>query len=76
MCGRHWRIVPDVLKKALKKVYVQGQENRKDPSSEYLLTAAVCVEQVARKEGFTEDIIEAEVELYEIWANMVRTGTP
>lgn len=50
-CGRHWGMVPRRLQVKLWRVYVPGQEQRKDPTPEYLVVAEECVVAVAVKEG-------------------------
>jgi hypothetical protein len=39
MCGRHWRMVPEHLKRAIWANYRPGQEHTKDPSLAYLNAA-------------------------------------
>lgn len=63
MCLPHWRRVPKRLADALWLVYVPGQENRKDPTPEYLVAAEACIVAVAVKEGLqTEADAAARVE--------------
>lgn len=51
MCARHWRMVPKRLRDALWAVYVPGQEDRKDPTGEYITVARQCIDAVAVTEG-------------------------
>jgi hypothetical protein len=50
MCARHWRMVPTNIKRRVWLWYRDGQEERKDPSPEYLRAADDAIEAVARKE--------------------------
>lgn len=50
MCRRHWRMIPKRMQRELWAVYVPGQEERKDPSREYLQVAKRLVHYVAEKE--------------------------
>ncbi len=62
-CHRHWRILPDLLKAAVYRVYVVGQEDRKDPSALYLMVQGVAVAFVARHEGrWSEEQTHAHLE--------------
>lgn len=71
MCRRHWFMVPFRLRAALLRAYVPGQERRMDPSAVYLRAAAACVRSVAEAEGQPPEHIEAEVNLYESWAQRI-----
>lgn len=51
MCGRHWRMVPRALQRAVWATYRPGQENTKDPTPEYLDAAQAAIDAVARREG-------------------------
>lgn len=50
-CLKHWRMVPRALQKELWAEYVPGQEDRKDPTPEYLVVQERCVVAIAVKEG-------------------------
>lgn len=51
MCRRHWYMLPKEWRDAVWAVYVPGQEERMDPSPEYLKVAAAAIEVVEEKEG-------------------------
>ena len=51
MCGRHWAMVPTDLKLAVWAVYVPGQEERMNPTDEYLKVSNLAIEAVAKMEG-------------------------
>lgn len=51
MCGRHWRMVPKVMQDELWAVYVNGQEDRKDPTSEYMQVAVKIRDYVRELEA-------------------------
>lgn len=51
MCAKHWRMVSPELQAAIWKVYVPGQEERKDPSPLYLLVQRLAVVEVAVRTG-------------------------
>lgn len=51
MCLRHWRMVPKKLQQDVWRTYVPGQENRKDPTDEYMKAHRAAIAAVAAKEG-------------------------
>lgn len=51
MCRPHWFSLPKTMRNAVWAVYVPGQENRMDPSREYLEVAHNAIEWLANKEG-------------------------
>lgn len=51
MCLRHWKMVPELLKRRLLACYVPGQEVRKDPTDAYLRVAMEALDAVAEKEA-------------------------
>ena len=51
MCARHWRMVPRALQDDVWAEYVPGQEQRLDPTTDYLDAAHAAIEAVATKEG-------------------------
>ena len=51
MCPPHWRIVPKAMQQAIYDVYVPGQENRKDPTWDYLYVSQSIADWVAWTEG-------------------------
>jgi hypothetical protein len=51
MCRKHWFMVPKSLRDMVWEHYVPGQEQRKDPTEEYLLVTADCIRYIARVEG-------------------------
>lgn len=71
MCAYHWGMVPRPQQRTLWAHYVRGQENRMDPTAEYLTAAAACVRAVAEQEDIPEAEIAFEVSMYEAWAEMV-----
>ena len=46
MCKRHWRMVPKPLQDAVWATYVPGQEQRRDPTPEYLAAARAAINAV------------------------------
>lgn len=50
MCKPHWLMVPKPLRRAVWTLYRSGQEERKDPSDEYLVAARRAIEAVADRE--------------------------
>lgn len=50
MCPRHWRLVPADLKDAVWLEYEPGQEERMDPTFEYVVAARDAINAVARVE--------------------------
>lgn len=55
MCLRHWRLVPKALKDAVWAAYEPGQEERMDPTPEYMVAARAAIGAVANKEGSTHE---------------------
>lgn len=51
MCLKHWRMVPEALQIRVWATYIPGQENRKDPTDEYLDAHEAAVAAVAAKES-------------------------
>lgn len=54
MCRRHWYMVPSELRQRLWRVYVSGQEVRKDPTPAYIQVARECQQAVQQKEAEVE----------------------
>lgn len=52
MCPMHWRMIPRAMQDRLWAVYVPGQEERKDPTAEYLDVARELIDYVARECGY------------------------
>lgn len=74
MCRSHWAAVPKPLQRRLWAAYRPGQENRIDPTPEYLRAVAACVRAVAEAECHPHDEIDFEVGLYESWAEMLEAA--
>lgn len=55
MCSRHWIMVPARLRNAVWNAYVEGQEVRKDPSSEYLDAATAAIDAVRESEEHEQE---------------------
>lgn len=53
MCRTHWRMVPRPLQDAVWDTYVPGQEERKDPTMDYLDAAEAAIAAVAVMEGLS-----------------------
>lgn len=51
MCKSHWFTLPKALRDEVWDEYVFGQEDRMDPTSEYLEVTQRAIEFVAAKEG-------------------------
>lgn len=51
MCGRHWRMVPRSLQRAVWDAYRVGQCEDKNPSTEWHHAADKAIAAVARAEG-------------------------
>ncbi|MGL5935872.1 MAG: hypothetical protein ACRCZI_09660 [Cetobacterium sp.] len=51
MCRRHWYMVPKHLRDDVWDTYEPGQEQRMDPTEEYLAAAQAAIDAVATKEG-------------------------
>lgn len=50
MCGRHWRMVPRPLQRAIWATYRRGQEQDKNPSAAYMAVQRLACAAVARDE--------------------------
>ena len=51
MCKPHWFSLPKAMRDEIWDVYEPGQEQRMDPTDEYIEVARRCVEWVAKREG-------------------------
>lgn len=51
MCRVHWYTLPKATRDAVWLVYVPGQEERMDPSPEYLAVTQGAIDWLAAKEG-------------------------
>ncbi len=51
MCKKHWLMVPPKLRQDVWGTYVSGQEDRMDPSREYLDAAMAAINAVKEKEN-------------------------
>lgn len=51
MCKPHWFMLPQRMRDAVWAEYVPGQEERKDPTPEYLAVTMECIDYVAAKEA-------------------------
>lgn len=51
MCRAHWFMVRKALRREVWRLYVSGQEERKDPSREYLAAAKAAIAAVAACAG-------------------------
>jgi hypothetical protein len=58
MCKRHWWALPKKMRNEVWAVYVPGQEDRMDPTEEYLAVATKAVQWLADKEGFNQNTID------------------
>ena len=56
-CRKHWAMVPKWLQAALYRVYVPGQEIRKNPTRAYLMVQTRCRLAIAEKEGKPAELI-------------------
>ncbi len=59
-CRRHWGMLCAALQREIWRTYVPGQEDRKDPSAEYLVAHHRSVAFVARREGHVAASVEHE----------------
>jgi hypothetical protein len=53
LCRRHWFRLPKPMQAEIWDVYVPGQEQRKDPTPEYLEVAQRCIRYLERIEERT-----------------------
>lgn len=51
MCRKHWAMVPRQIQSWVWATYVMGQEERKDPTPEYMEAAHSAIDAVAEAEG-------------------------
>lgn len=54
MCNKHWFMLPKQLRDLVWKVYVPGQEIRKDPTPEYLKISNFSIDYIALMEEFNK----------------------
>lgn len=64
MCLKHWRMVPQMLQRAVWGAYRPGQENDKRPSSIYMEITDEARQVVAEKEG-KQELYAAEQPSYQ-----------
>ena len=60
MCLRHWRMVPKVIQRAVWNHYRPGQCDDKRPSPAWHEAADAAIGYVARLEGRSVRVVEAE----------------
>lgn len=53
MCGRHWRMVPPLLRDEVNRTFVPGQGTRVEPTRAYLDAARAAINAVAEAEGLS-----------------------
>lgn len=51
MCRRHWYMLPKATRDMVWEVYVPGQENRMDPTAEYLDVTRAAIDWLAEYEA-------------------------
>ncbi len=51
MCRSHWYMLPWQYRAEILTTYVRGQEDRMDPSPEYLEVAQEAIDWLAHREG-------------------------
>jgi UDP-N-acetylmuramoylalanine-D-glutamate ligase len=66
MCARHWRMVPQALKREVWRTYRQGQCDDMQISHEYAVAARAAVTAVAKLEGVGAAEIAKAVQVYEV----------
>jgi hypothetical protein len=54
MCKKHWYMLPKATRDAVWAVYVPGQEERMDPTPEYLEVTSKAIANLAIEEGLDE----------------------
>lgn len=50
MCKKHWYMLPKEMRDRVWALYIPGQENRMDPTDEYIEFTRQCIDFVAAKE--------------------------
>lgn len=56
MCKRHWYMLPKAMRDAVWDEYVPGQEDRMDPTEDYLHVTTRAIRMLAIKEGHIEAV--------------------
>ena len=51
MCRKHWYMLPKATRDAVWAVYVPGQEERMDPTEEYIVVTSKAIAWLAVQEG-------------------------
>jgi hypothetical protein len=51
LCRKHWFMLEKEWRDAVWAVYVPGQEERMDPTPEYLKVTAAAIDRIEAKEG-------------------------
>lgn len=55
MCRRHWFALPTDMRAEIWASYAEGQEERMDPSREYLAAAQRCIDYLAEREQSSQE---------------------
>ena len=50
MCKKHWFKLPKAMRDEVWDAYVPDQEDRMDPTDEYIEVAQRCIDYIAQKE--------------------------
>lgn len=61
VCGRHWRKLHPLLRHAIWQEYEPGQEQRKDPTPDYMAVQQCAVAYLAKADGLLGDVAVAGV---------------
>jgi hypothetical protein len=56
MCKKHWMKLPRVMRGAVWRHYVPGQEDRMDPTMEYMSVTGRAIRWLAIEEGHIEPV--------------------
>jgi hypothetical protein len=56
MCKKHWYMLPKTMRDAVWDEYIPGQEERMDPTGDYLTVATRAVRWLAIKEGHEDPV--------------------
>jgi hypothetical protein len=71
MCASHWRRLPTQHRNAIWATYIPGQENRKDPTPQYMVVQAEAVLAMAIIDGVDADALSVQRARVDRWKRIV-----
>lgn len=76
VCGRHWKLLPKPLQRAIYVVYRPGQEDDKKPSRGYMIVQTTCRIAIAQAESRGVDVLHEQIEYWSRGVDVWKDCTP